>query len=481
MTTARARLVKEAVSLLRDAARRTPVDPTVEVIYTRVGSAAFLDALGSHPENGRMRTPIERDGKPIAALLHPPGLARDAERLRAAVEAASLAIENERLRAELRDQLGDVQASRTRLVQAADRERQRVERNLHDGAQQRLVGLALTLRLAEREKLDPAVAHLLEDALHELHDALDDLRRLARGVHPAIVSEAGLPGALESLAERSVLPVDLAVDVPTRLPDAVEVAAYYCVAEALANTRKHAQATGVTVRAAIVDDALVVSVADDGCGGAVPAAGSGLEGLADRISALGGRFAVESPPDHGTTVAAWLPVVLTEAPGRPARHLAAIRWMGWENWEIPAEVYLQITDEDNLNFAKGTLLCAGGRAVLTERERDWYDGYRAACGDADWVLDAVRNYDDTDRIEDVGALPSMQLTVRGMVHDALRLCASDGALTTEEHDRITDGAAGLGIAREVVEEIRGIVEDEHALRRRRYATISGPMFLLGSP
>ncbi|HEY9413792.1 MAG TPA: histidine kinase, partial [Pseudonocardia sp.] len=296
--------MRSALAMLGNAARRTPVDPTLEVVYTQAGSAAPIVNVAGPRGNGhrRVRTTLERDGKPIAALMHDPSLLRDPDRLRSAVDAAWLAIDNERLRAELRDHLQDVKASRTRIVEAADRERRRIERNLHDGAQQRLVGLALTLGLAGRGELDPAVAALLDDALDELHVAIEELRGLARGVHPAIVTDVGLGGALESLAERPGVPVDLQLDVPARLPDRVEVAAYYLVAEALANTNKHARTDRVSVRAALTDGVLKVSVSDEGRGGAVAVPGSGLEGLADRMSALGGQLVVDSPPGRGTIV-----------------------------------------------------------------------------------------------------------------------------------------------------------------------------------
>ena len=200
-------------------------------------------------------------------------------------------------------------ASRIRLVQSGDAERRRLERNLHDGAQQRLVGLALALRLAENRVVsDPesAVAQL-EAARAELAEALDDLRELARGIHPAVLSNHGLRAALPALADRSTVPVEVEVDVE-RLPEAIEVAAYYAASEALANVAKYAGATHAELRAACRDGALELSVADDGVGGADPSLGSGLQGLADRVEALGGRLAVASPPGEGTRVTVRLPL-----------------------------------------------------------------------------------------------------------------------------------------------------------------------------
>ena len=207
------------------------------------------------------------------------------------------------------------------------------------------------------------------------------------------------------------------------------------------------------------------------------APGSGLEGLADRISALGGQLIIDSPPGAGTTVAADLPLHLPTAGRRPRRSLAAMKWIGWENWEVPAELYPQVTDEDNLNDAKAAMLCAGGNGVLTERERDWLLGYRAACGDADHVLEAVRGYDDADRLEDIVGLPSMKVVVRSMIHIAFRMCASDGPLTAQEVERMHESARRIGVSPEIVDGVRRIVDDEAALRRRRYELISGPMFL----
>ncbi len=257
---------------LRNALRRTLADPDLEIVYTRVGRGGWISELGEETATpgqvtARAFTPIDRGGKPVAGLVHDPVLLRHPQRLRAAIEAASLALDNERLKAHLRAELLESQASRARIVDAGDRELKRVERDLHDGAQQRLVGLALMLRLASRRAAgDPEVTVLLDDAARELEDALAELRDLTRAIHPAIVDDAGLRGALESLSERPGVAVELHVDFDERLPDAVEVAAYYVVAEALTNVNKHANATKATVRAAIVDEVLRVSVSDAGTG-----------------------------------------------------------------------------------------------------------------------------------------------------------------------------------------------------------------------
>jgi PAS domain S-box-containing protein len=203
----------------------------------------------------------------------------------------------------------EVRASRSRIVAAADDARRMLERNLHDGAQQRLVALSLTLRLAQgRIAGDPAAAEtILESARAELSLAIEDLRELARGIHPAVLTDRGLEAALEALAGRSPVPVE--VTVPTeRLPGSVEAAAYYVVAEALTNVAKYAQASTAQVRVSRDDGRALVEVSDDGVGGADASTGTGLRGLADRVAALDGTLEVESPPGGGTRIRADLPV-----------------------------------------------------------------------------------------------------------------------------------------------------------------------------
>jgi signal transduction histidine kinase len=208
--------------------------------------------------------------------------------------------------ADAREQLA---ASRARLVKAADEERRRLERNLHDGAQQRLVALALTVRLAQRKlETDPeATAALLARSSAELDQAMAELRELARGLHPAILSDLGLGPALTELADRAPVPVELTTSIEDRLPDPVEAAAYYVVAEALTNIAKYARACCAQVRLESDASRLIVTVVDDGGGGADPAAGSGLRGLADRVEALDGRLEVHSPAGGGTTIRALIP------------------------------------------------------------------------------------------------------------------------------------------------------------------------------
>ena len=208
----------------------------------------------------------------------------------------------------------ELRRSRARIVEAGDVERRRLERNLHDGAQQRLVTVSLILRLAHaklRSDADAAEEHL-RTAAEELDRALEDLRELARGIHPAVLSDRGLAPALETLTARAPLPVDIASSLDTRLPAPVEAAAYYVVAEALANVAKYADASGATVHVARDNGYAVVEVADDGVGGADPGRGSGLRGLADRIEALDGRLHVESRPGEGTRIRAEIPVATPE-------------------------------------------------------------------------------------------------------------------------------------------------------------------------
>jgi PAS domain S-box-containing protein len=213
-----------------------------------------------------------------------------------------------RLNAELHDRLEELAASRARIVTAGDVARRRLERNLHDGAQQRLVTLSLSLRVAlAKLDSDPKGARAaLVDAGEELGTALEELRELARGLHPAVLSERGLGAAVEALASRAPLPVE--IDIPAqRLPEQVEAAAYYLIAEALTNVAKYARASSMRIGVVASDEVVVVKVSDDGVGGADAAAGSGLRGLADRVEALGGSLEVVSPAGVGTTLRAEIP------------------------------------------------------------------------------------------------------------------------------------------------------------------------------
>jgi signal transduction histidine kinase len=220
-----------------------------------------------------------------------------------------LTVENEQLTAELQAKVAELRASRTRIVEAGYEERRRVERDLHDGAQQRLVALTMSLRLV-RGKLesDPeAAAALLDEAMEELNEATRELRELARGIHPAVLSDRGLEAALNGLADRSPVPVEVLETPPERLPAPVESATYFVIAEALTNVARYAQAGGATVRVSRANGKVEVEVRDDGVGGADPADGTGLRGLEDRVAALEGRLLVTSPEGEGTTVIARIP------------------------------------------------------------------------------------------------------------------------------------------------------------------------------
>jgi signal transduction histidine kinase len=293
--------------------RRTLRDPSLQVAYWRDETGEYVDGTGlpfSLPAqgSGRSVTVVERAGRRIAALVHDASLADDPALVSGAVAAAGLALENERLHAEVRAQLDELRASRRRLVEAGDRERRRLERNLHDGAQQRLLAVSMLLGQLERAPTaDGRVQGLAEQARTELERSLSELRELATGLHPAVLTDHGLAVALEGMAARAPVPVELIVELTRRAPPQAEVAAYYVISEAIANAVKHAAATRVTVHVRGGGSALEVEVVDDGVGGADVRGGSGLEGLADRLAALNGRLDVTSPLGEGTTVMAVIP------------------------------------------------------------------------------------------------------------------------------------------------------------------------------
>ncbi len=284
-------------------------DPSLQIAFPAPSGDGFVDPEGRPapaPRPDRATTRLERDGDVLALLIHDPAIELDDPGLVEAVGAvARMGLENERLAAQVRAQLEEVRASRERIVEAADAERRRVERDLHDGAQQRLVALAMRLDLAR--ETTGASAALLDEATTELRAAVAEVRDLARGLHPPILTEAGLGPAIEALAERTSVPVT--VDAPARrFPPNIEAAAYFVVAEALTNVARYAGASSVRVEIRADGETLTVAVRDDGHGGADPERGSGLRGLTDRVAALGGRLAIDSPPDGGTTVRADLPL-----------------------------------------------------------------------------------------------------------------------------------------------------------------------------
>jgi signal transduction histidine kinase len=298
---------------VRDALAHALADPTLQLAYC-VGDDAFVDIEGRPAPlptsgSGREATLVAGEHGIVAAIVHDESLAGD-PLLEPVSAAAALALENERLQAELRARLEDLRASRSRLVQAGDEARRRLERNLHDGAQQRLVALTLTLRLAQAKLAgDPAGAkQLIEAAAAEAASANEELRELARGLHPAILSDRGLGPALSALAARAPCPVELDIRADDRFPRPVEIAAYYVVAESLANVAKYAHATAARVRVERLDGTARIEIADDGVGGADISGGSGLRGLRDRVEALDGRLAVDSARGAGTRIVAEIPL-----------------------------------------------------------------------------------------------------------------------------------------------------------------------------
>jgi signal transduction histidine kinase len=299
---------------LRQALARALGDPSLQLAFWFPVEKCYVDGDGGvvklpEADSGRSATFVARDGQPIAVLLHDPVLEHNVELVRSVCAAASLALENERLQAELRARLVELQASRARLVEATDAERRRIERDLHDGTQQRLVSIAMSLGLLETKLPAQATAArpLVRETREALALALAELRELTHGINPPLLTERGLPAALDELCRRAALPTHLHLALDRRLPDQVESAAYFLASEAVTNAAKHSHGSEVRVLAAYDRQSLTVEVADDGIGGATTAGGSGLRGLADRVEALGGRFIVSSPPGRGTTLRAEIP------------------------------------------------------------------------------------------------------------------------------------------------------------------------------
>jgi signal transduction histidine kinase len=322
----RARLARSAVGDLLVELRRDPGpaeleqalaralgDPSLTLAYWLPEFGSYADPDGRavtlpEPSEARARTLIERDGARVAALLHDPTLEEEPELLGAVAAALSISLENAHLHVEIRARLEELRGSRARIVESAQDERQRLERNLHDGAQQRLVALSLELGLLEEQLAgDRSATERIHKARREVGASLQELREIARGIHPAVVTGHGLAVALEQLVARAAVPIRLRVEVPGRLSEAIEVASYYVVAESLTNVSKYAQASEATVEVSRSKGLLLVEVADDGIGGADTERGSGLRGLADRVEALGGRLRVWSPTGGGTRVQAEIP------------------------------------------------------------------------------------------------------------------------------------------------------------------------------
>ena len=288
-------------------------DRTLSIAYWLPDREIFVDDAGrtvALPEagSGRAWTAVERDGRRVAAILHEAELDTGPELVNAAAAAAALALDNERLKADLRARVEELRVSRTRIVEAGDAARRRLERDLHDGAQQHLVSLALDLRLLKARLPEHEAAAVVGELADKLTLALAELRELARGIHPAVLTDRGLGPAVEGLAHRAGMPVDWRVDVgEERLAPPIEAAAYFVVSEALTNVARYAQAGGARVEIRREGDDVVVEVHDDGAGGADMRAGTGLRGLADRIAALDGALRVDSPRGGGTHITARIP------------------------------------------------------------------------------------------------------------------------------------------------------------------------------
>jgi signal transduction histidine kinase len=303
-------------SRLQGALARALGDPSLRIAFWVSGYDTFADLDGTDmalPEETDevAVTLLERsDGTRVAALLHDPSLREEGDLLRDVTAAAAIALENARLQTELRARLEELRGSRVRVIEAADTERRRLERDLHDGAQRRLVTLSMSLGLLERRLADdPETRKLVAEAKAEAVGSLQELRDLAHGIHPAVLTSHGLGVALESLAASAPVPVGVDIELEERLPQTTEVAAYYLICEALTNMAKHAHASSATVSVRRVNGAVHVEVSDDGVGGADTAGGAGLRGLADRVEALDGRLQVFSPRGAGTRLEADIPCV----------------------------------------------------------------------------------------------------------------------------------------------------------------------------
>src|SRR3984957_1479144 len=299
---------------LREALARALGDPSLQLAFWFPPEQHYVDGDGApvklpDDDSGRKSTFVARDGHPIAVLVHDAVLEQNADLVASVCAAASLSLENERLQAELRARLVELQASRSRLVQATDAERRRIERDLHDGTQQRLVSIAMSLGLLETKL--PSQTEDARSLVHETREALGlalaELRELTHGINPPLLTERGLPAALDELCRRAGLPTHLDLTIDQRLPDQIESATYFLVSEALTNAVKHSHGREVQVFASYRDQRLTVEIGDDGIGSATPTGGSGLRGLADRIEALGGRFTISSPPGRGTRLRAEIP------------------------------------------------------------------------------------------------------------------------------------------------------------------------------
>ena len=300
-------------------------DPSLELAYWLPERGGYVDESGRPIRvpaagSGRAVTVLKQDGERIGALIHDTAVFDDPQLLHAVAAAARIALANVRLQADVRRHLDDLEASRRRLLETSDAQGRRLELRLRQGVGRQLSDLREVLQRARagprpRGRLQPEPCC---DAQHELEEAQHDLERLAAGVRPPVLAEQGLGAALSALAERSGIPVRLSA-TPGRLPERVETGVYFVCAEAIANVQKYAHASAVALEVRVEVGSVVVVVADDGVGGADPSAGSGLEGLRDRIEAMGGRLSIDSPHGHGTRIVAAIPLEAQDVLGtRPA-------------------------------------------------------------------------------------------------------------------------------------------------------------------
>ena len=287
-------------------------DRSLNIAYWLPEREIFVDDDGRQvtlpdPGSGRAWTAVERGGVRVAAIVHDAELDASPELVTAAASAAALAIDNERLKAELRARVDELRVSRLRIVEAADDARRRIERDLHDGAQQQLVSLALDLRMLKTRLSDSGLAGTVDQIGEKLAVALAELREFARGIHPAFLSERGLGAAVDALVARAPLNVESSVNLDERLPAPVEAAAYFVIAEGLTNVVRYADTHNAWVNVSRNGGELLVVVSDDGKGGATVAGGTGLRGLIDRLAVLDGRLEVTSPHGQGTRLEAHIP------------------------------------------------------------------------------------------------------------------------------------------------------------------------------
>jgi signal transduction histidine kinase len=297
-------------------------DPALEFALWLPESQVFVDdqerevadPFARASEHRTVTSVQDSDGNPLAVLIHDRAVLADPLRIEAVASAARLTLENERLHAQLRAHLKEVRASRARIVEAADRARRGIERDLHDGAQQRLLALSLALeraRVLNSRAENPRLEDLLEEVSDDLEQTLAELRELARGIHPALLTDEGLGPAVRSLVRRAQIPTRIVSMPSARFPPPVEAAVFFLISEALANAAKHSAATEIEIKAEADKDWLTVEVSDNGVGGADAEIGTGLRGLKDRVVALGGVVQLDSPSQGGTTIRVKIPTALS--------------------------------------------------------------------------------------------------------------------------------------------------------------------------